>query len=203
MSDLIITFRCASDRPSIGLLELNFKTGFIVQFTSFTNLNSISHHQPKYHINIGVPHHSFLKGEVFMTVAACCRESVVTVTGDISVLRVAELMQDMNVGSVVVTDDGERPIGILTDRDLVLRIIIQRKDPEKTAVSNVMTKDPVVLEGEMGLYKALEYIRMKGIRRLPVVDTDGKLSGIVTIDDIIRILAEELQCIATIIEEES
>lgn len=138
-----------------------------------------------------------------MTVAACCRESVVSVKEDISVLHVAELMKDVNVGSVVVTDDVGRPVGILTDRDLVLRVIIQRKDPEKTAVSDVMTKEPVVLEGEMGLYKALEYIRIKGVRRLPVVDTDGKLTGIITIDDIIRILATELQCIATIIEEES
>ncbi len=137
-----------------------------------------------------------------MTVYACCRKDVVTVSPDSLAGDVAKLMQSMNIGSVVVTRN-ERPQGIVTDRDLVLRVIAEERNPQETRIRDIMSGDLVVLDEEMGLMEALAYVRTKGVRRMPVVDREGKLRGIITIDDIIRLLIDELSCIGTIIEEES
>jgi CBS domain-containing protein len=137
-----------------------------------------------------------------MTVYACCRKDVVSVSPDALAGDVARLMQSMNIGSVIVTRN-ERPQGIVTDRDLVIRVIAEGKNPEETRIRDIMSGDLVVLDEEMGLMEALAYVRTKGVRRMPVVDREGKLRGIITVDDIIRLLIQELSCIGTIIEEES
>jgi CBS domain-containing protein len=137
-----------------------------------------------------------------MTVYACCRTDVVTVTPEVSLQTVAILMEKENVGSVVVVED-EKPVGIVTDRDLALRAFVNRMDPETTHAREIMSHDPLVLEAGMGLFEAMEFMRGRGVRRMPVVDEHGMLRGIITVDDIIRLLVEELSCIANILEEES
>lgn len=137
-----------------------------------------------------------------MTVYACCRTDVVTVGPEASLRNVAKLMEEESVGSVVVVED-EKPVGIVTDRDLALRAFVNRMDPETTHVREIMSHDPIVLEGSMGLFEAMEFVRGKGVRRMPVVDENGMLRGIITVDDIIRLLVEELSCVANILEEES
>ena len=137
-----------------------------------------------------------------MTVYACCRTDVVTVGPEASLQSVAKLMEAESVGSVVVVED-EKPVGIVTDRDLALRAFVHKMDPEITHVREIMSHDPIVLEGGMGLFEAMEFVRGKGVRRMPVVDENGILRGIVTIDDVLRLLTEELSCIANILEEES
>lgn len=79
----------------------------------------------------------------------------------------------------------ERPVGIVTDRDLVLRVISADKDPAKTVVEEVMTPNPLTLDEELGLFEALEIMKSEGVRRFPVVDVDGKLAGIFTVDDVL------------------
>lgn len=137
-----------------------------------------------------------------MTVYACCRTDVITVTPETSLLAVASLMEEESVGSVVVVEEA-KPVGIVTDRDLALRAFVSGMDPEITSVGEIMTPDPIVLEGGMGLFEAMEFMRGRGVRRMPVVDENGMLRGIITVDDIIRLLVEELSCVANILEEES
>lgn len=137
-----------------------------------------------------------------MTVYACCRTDVITVTPETSLLAVASLMEEESVGSVVVVEEA-KPVGIVTDRDLALRAFVSGMDPENTSVREIMTPDPIVLEGGMGLFEAMEFMRGRGVRRMPVVDENGMLRGIITVDDIIRLLVEELSCVANILEEES
>lgn len=137
-----------------------------------------------------------------MTVYACCRTDVITVTPETSLLAVASLMEEESVGSVVVVEEA-KPVGIVTDRDLALRAFVSGMDPETTSVREIMTTDPIVLEGGMGLFEAMEFMRGRGVRRMPVVDENGMLRGIITVDDIIRLLVEELSCVANILEEES
>lgn len=137
-----------------------------------------------------------------MTVYACCRTDVITVTPETSLLAVASLMEEESVGSVVVVEEA-KPVGIVTDRDLALRAFVSGMDPENTSVGEIMTPDPIVLEGGMGLFEAMEFMRGRGVRRMPVVDENGMLRGIITVDDIIRLLVEELSCVANILEEES
>ena len=110
-------------------------------------------------------------------------------------------MEEKNVGSVVVVGGGE-VVGIVTDRDILLRVVNKGLNPERSSVDEVMTKGIVVLREEMGLFDALEKVKEKGVRRFPVVDARGNLKGIMTLDDIIYILGKEMADVANIIEKE-
>lgn len=108
-----------------------------------------------------------------------------------TVADVARRMRDFRVGCVVVTR-GARVTGILTDRDLVLRVIAEGKDPELTLVADVVTHDPTTLERTDSIETALRKMREHGVRRLPITSYDGKVTGIVTADDLTVLLAQEL-----------
>lgn len=108
-----------------------------------------------------------------------------------SVFDVACKMRDAHVGSVVIVRD-RRPIGIVTDRDLVIRILAERKDPETTQISEAATLDASTLPRSAGIDTAVRLMREKGIRRLPIVDEEGMLTGIVTADDLFVLLSREL-----------
>jgi CBS domain-containing protein len=137
-----------------------------------------------------------------MGLKQCCREEVIAVTPDTSVLEVAKIMEQKNVGSVVVVS-GERPVGIITDRDLVVRIFAQGKSHEGLSAQDVMTKDLVTLTDATGIYEAIEQITDLGIRRMPLVDNSGRLIGIITLDDIIRLIGKEMANIAKNLETQS
>ncbi|HEX3033750.1 MAG TPA: CBS domain-containing protein [Thermodesulfobacteriota bacterium] len=126
---------------------------------------------------------------------------VVAVNEGTTVKEVVKLMEEKNVGSVVVVGGGE-VVGIVTDRDILLRVVNKGLNPERSSVDEVMTKGIVVLREEMGLFDALERVKEKGVRRFPVVDARGNLKGIMTLDDIIYILGKEMADVASIIEKE-
>lgn len=127
------------------------------------------------------------------------RADVITLTPTASVADAASLMADMNVGSVVVTE-GLKPVGILTDRDIVVRVVRRQLDPAETPVFRVMTPEPLVLEEQMSLFEALEEVKHKGVRRYPVVDYEGNLVGIFTLDDVLQLLGLEMSAVARVIE---
>jgi len=104
---------------------------------------------------------------------------------------VARRMRDRRVGCVVVTRDGH-PIGILTDRDLAIRVIADGRDPQRTAVSEIVTYDVTTLPHDATIETALRTMRERGVRRLPIVSGEGKVTGIVTADDLTVLLAQEL-----------
>jgi CBS domain-containing protein len=135
-----------------------------------------------------------------MTLAECCSKDVVMASPDSSVVEAARLMEERNVGSIIVTEE-ERPVGIITDRDIALRVIAQGKRPEETTIRDVMTPDPVTLNGNMEIFEAIEYVTREGIRRLPIVEADGRLVGIITLDDVIGILGKEMSNVSEAIEK--
>ncbi|MCE5338931.1 MAG: CBS domain-containing protein [Methanomicrobiaceae archaeon] len=138
-----------------------------------------------------------------MGIVKCCREQVVAVSLDTPAVDVARIMGEKNVGSVVVISSDNRPAGILTDRDLAVRVMAQEKNPGEVRAKEVMTRDVVTFQDSMGIYEAIRKMTDEGIRRMPVVDDAGKLIGIVTMDDIIRMLGEEMAIIAKNIEKQS
>lgn len=142
-----------------------------------------------------------------MSLGKMCRKDVVTVDPETMVNDVTKIMQDKNIGSVIVhnvTADGEtEKFGIVTDRDIALRLINNNLDPANTPIDDVMTRNIVLtLRDDMGLFEALEQVRKSAVRRFPVVDIDGNLKGIITLDDIIRLLGKEMADVASIIENE-
>jgi CBS domain-containing protein len=143
-----------------------------------------------------------VKGKGDMSVYEHCQRDVATAGPDASVRRVALLMEERAVGIVVIVEE-RRPIGIVTDHDLVVRVLNRELDPGATSVRDVMTEDPIVLDASTGLYEAMKCGRDWGIQRLPIVDAAGNLVGIISLDDIIRLLVEEITWVANIVEKVS
>lgn len=116
---------------------------------------------------------------------------------------VARRMAERRVGTLIVLDDAKRPFGLLTDRDLVLRVLAAGENPVTTTVRDVMTREPKTITEDSPIESALALMRPGSFRRLPAVDRDGKLVGIVSLDDILAQLAEEFAQIAGILEQQS
>ncbi|MEW6144046.1 MAG: CBS domain-containing protein [Thermodesulfobacteriota bacterium] len=137
-----------------------------------------------------------------MSLGHICRKDVVTVKPGTTVSEVTRIMEDKNIGSVIVVGENDK-FGIVTDRDIALRVVNRCLDPARTPVDDIMTQDLVLtLREDMGLLEALEQIRKSAVRRFPVVDVDGRLKGIITLDDIIRLLGREIADVAEVIENE-
>ena len=111
------------------------------------------------------------------------------------------MMRDENIGSVVVARD-RQPLGIVTDRGLALRVVAEGGDPEKLLLSDVMTGEPIFIGEDRSVDQAVAAMRDLAIRRVPVVDADGRLSGIVSMDDVLVLLADQLGSLAVAIREE-
>ncbi|NQS77578.1 MAG: CBS domain-containing protein, partial [Methanoculleus bourgensis] len=138
-----------------------------------------------------------------MGLVKCCREQVVAVSPDTPAVEVARIMGEKNVGSVVIVSGDNRPVGVITDRDLAVRVMAQERNPGEVRAGDIVTRDVITFRDSMGVYEAIQKMTAEGIRRMPVVDDAGKLIGIVTMDDIIRMLGEEMAAIAKNIEKQS
>jgi CBS domain-containing protein len=122
-----------------------------------------------------------------MTAAQLGRRETVCVDPTTSVAEIVRHMQEDQVGSVVVVKD-EKPVGILTDRDLVLRVLAKGDDPTAVRAEDVMSCPVHVIGPEADTAEAAATMREKQVRRLPVVDEAGTLVGIVTLDDLLNYL---------------
>ena len=141
-----------------------------------------------------------------MTIGSICKRNVVVVPKGESIVDAAKRMRMFHVGTVIVVvehDGKQLPIGILTDRDIVLSIVAS--DPEHLPflmVGDAMSDDLATARDDTSLADALKLMQARGVRRLPVVDQAGALVGIVTSDDVIRFLAEELGQLAQLMNRE-
>jgi CBS domain-containing protein len=122
--------------------------------------------------------------------------------GDEPVQAAARRMAERRVGTLVILDHRDEPIGILTDRDLVVRVLAQGKDPRQTRVDEVMTRGLTTVSEATPIEHALALMRAGGFRRLPVTGGDGTLTGLVSLDDILSLLAEEFFNVGALVEKE-
>jgi CBS domain-containing protein len=140
-----------------------------------------------------------------MAIGEICTREVVVAKRDITARNAAQLMREYHVGCIVLVDEqgGKRkPCGIVTDRDIVVAVTALGLDPEVIRAGDVAAKELVELNESAGVAETVAVMRMKGVRRLPVVDNEGVLIGIVTADDILTLLAEELSGLATMVSRE-
>lgn len=134
----------------------------------------------------------------------CNREVIVTDKGS-NVLEAAKLMRQHHAGSLLVISkdsDGIRPVGIITDRDIVVEVLAEEVPLDKVAVEDLMIKSLVVANEDDDLFDAVQKMRVKAVRRIPVVDAKGLLVGIFTMDDLIELLHEELGNIVSLVSRE-
>lgn len=132
-------------------------------------------------------------------------EEVVTVHKGASVREAAGLMRDKNVGSVVVVEqDGERslPVGMVTDRDVTYEVVALDLEPSDIGVGDVMSLDLVTVNRDTDLGAALRVMGQQGIRRLPVVDEEGYLTGVFSLDDALQELTGQLEDILLLVRRE-
>jgi CBS domain-containing protein len=140
-----------------------------------------------------------------MSVGEICNRDVVIVQRDNTVMEVAQLMRQNQVGDVVVVDDlknGRVPIGIVTDHDLVVEVMSQALEPEVLSMGDIMDTEIVTVKETDDMLMAIEYMRAKGVRRLPVVNDKGGLVGILTMDDLLDVMAEDLLAFAKLVKHE-
>ena len=135
-----------------------------------------------------------------MSLERFCREPVVTIQPKQSVRDAALMMRDRHVGAVLVVD-GDRPVGIVTDRDIVMRAIIENRDTNTTPVRDVMSGSLTVVGSDQKIDDAVIALRTAGIRRLPIVNAAGKAIGIVTLDDLVVLMAGELTLVAGAVQQ--
>lgn len=140
-----------------------------------------------------------------MTIGEFCNREVVVAPKESTIVEVAKLMRQHHVGDVVVVDssgDENVPVGIITDRDIVLEIIAREVDQNTVAVGDVMSHELVMAKEQDGIWVTLQRMRSYGVRRLPVINERGGLEGILTVDDLLDLLSEELLLLAGVVKRE-
>lgn len=129
---------------------------------------------------------------------ACCHK-------DTAIAEAARLMRQHHTGDLIVIDesDGVRePLGIVTDRDIVMEVVAKGRDPDSTQVGQVMAIPLVMASGSENVATAIDRMRTHGVRRLPIVDDNGAMLGIITLDDLYRVLADHTAALAAIVSKE-
>ena len=135
-----------------------------------------------------------------MPIEDLARSEAVTADPETPVTDLAATMHKENVGSIVITDD-QTPIGIVTDRDLTVRVLGDTVDPTEQTAEDVMTTGLCTAEPGAGFYEAANLMAEHGIRRLPICEGDT-LVGIITADDVTELLADEQQHLGDIIRSQ-
>lgn len=141
-----------------------------------------------------------------MRIGEICTREVVYCGRDASVLEVAQLMRNHHVGDLIVaeTRNGRlEPLGIVTDRDLVVKVLAEGVAAETLTAGDLMTRELVTAADAESVHEAIERMRVEGVRRLPIVGADGSVVGVLSADDVTEFLAEELTGLAHIAPRQS
>ena len=140
-----------------------------------------------------------------MTIGAICTRKVITVDREIDIPVAARVMRDNHIGYLIVTDarsGGSAPIGVITDRDIVVKVVAKDVDPHTLTVGDVMTPKPLTAANDDGIGETLRRMRRLGVRRVPVVGPGGRVSGVLSIDDVVDHLVGQLSDVSGSIRNE-
>jgi CBS domain-containing protein len=140
-----------------------------------------------------------------MTIGEICNREVIVIQRDETIQEAAKLMRQFHVGAIIVIDKpngGTMPVGVITDRDLVVEVMATELDETVITVGDILTPELFVVTENTAIDEAIELMRKKTVRRLPVVDDSGELIGILTLDDALQLLAEQLLDLAKLVRYE-
>ena len=142
-----------------------------------------------------------------MSVAEICNREVVTAEKHTSIAEAAKIMRRTHTGSLVIVDSDapkSKPVGIITDRDLVIEVIAKDEEVTGLTVGDVMGPELLISRGNDGIWETILRMRAMGVRRMPVIDdNDGFLMGILSMDDLLEFLASELSDLTKLIKREA
>lgn len=134
-----------------------------------------------------------------------CTPDVISCTPDKSALHAARLMRQHHVGDVVIVEDpetGRSPLGVVTDRDIVVEVLGKELDPARVTLRQIMRTPVVIASLSEEVAQALERMKFHGVRRIPVVDEASRLIGILCLDDLLKRLAAEAATLAEVVSRE-
>ena len=135
-----------------------------------------------------------------MNVGEICRRNVATVRPNDDLMTAARLMRERHVGATA--EKTWRPVGVLTDRDLVVSVMAREADARALRVEDVMSRKPVVVMMSDSVAHAVQEMRRIGVRRMPITGDVGELVGVISLDDVVEALAAQLRDIAGSIRTE-
>lgn len=134
-----------------------------------------------------------------------CNRDVVFIEKGASVAEAAAAMREHHVGSVVVVDEAKgvrRPVGMLTDRDIVIEFVARDVSPDEVEAGDAVVPELVTVNEDTALYETIDVMLKHGVRRVPVVDGDGGLVGLFASDDALELLTEQLQQLAWLVSKQ-
>lgn len=140
-----------------------------------------------------------------MSIGEYCNRDVVVTDGATPVTGVAKLMRHYHVGDVIIVErhhEVATPVGILTDRDIVVEVLAEGVNPVAVTAADVMSRDLFLLNETESISSAIERMHARGVRRAPVIDTSSDLVGLLSVDDLIEIMAEQLQQLSTLFKRQ-
>jgi len=138
-----------------------------------------------------------------MTIAKIAQRNIDTADTFETVQSAAQRMATRNVGTLIVFRDDGRAAGILTDRDVALRVVGRGRDPYTTRVEDVMTTELETVSEDTAIEDTLRRMRARGVRRLPVVNAEGQCTGVVSLDDVLAHLVSEFAVLGRLLESSS
>jgi len=140
-----------------------------------------------------------------MSLGELCTRLVVVAEPGTTVSEAARLMREHHVGDIVVVqaaDGTNLPVGIVTDRDIVIGVLTSQLDPDTVLLGEIMTAPIATVRESDDVFETLRLMRERGIRRVPVVDDKGVLAGIIALDDFLELLAEQMSELAKVLRSE-
>jgi CBS domain-containing protein len=136
-----------------------------------------------------------------MSLHEYCRKPLVKIAPDTKIVEACQLMEQNNVGCLVAEREGKL-CGIVTDRDIALRVTGARRDPETTTVKDIMTPDPIRISVDKDLHHLTALMHAYHVRRVPIINGFDTAVGVVTLDDLIAQLGDEMAELGKAISEE-
>lgn len=140
-----------------------------------------------------------------MNITEVASMNPISIAPDASAREAAITMRDTHVGCVIIatgTDDDQlTPVGVVTDRDLAIMLIAMNSDPDEVTVGDIMSSEPLILSSSDTVEGAIEMMNSHAVRRAPIVDNRGFLIGVVSIEDLVSVLSDQLQKLADLLFE--
>ena len=137
-----------------------------------------------------------------MFIGEICNRNTVIASRNTGILELAQLMREHHVGSIIITEqqnDCNIPVGIITDRDLVIELLSKDIDTKSVSAGDLMSAELATVRESSHVYDTLKLMRGKGIRRVPVVNDENVLVGILSVDDLLDVVISELDDIVNIV----
>jgi CBS domain-containing protein len=135
-----------------------------------------------------------------MSLQQFCKRPVVTIAPEKTISAACQLLQERNIGCLLV-EEQDKLCGILTDRDIALRVVGRGRDPQQTSVGQVMTANPVRIPVGNTLHQLTLLMHNQHVRRVPIIDENGRAIGIVTLDDLLVLMGDEMSDLAKTVSE--